>query len=64
MNKKVRQEVRAILMELEEHSNREELFKLRTFLFNVNHIIYNPEYDDSPQNMIEMIQKELDKAGW
>lgn len=63
MKEQIKLEIRKVLNEIEDSSHK-ELIKLRTFHYNVHHIIFNPEEDMSCQEIISSVKKLLSEVDW
>lgn len=63
MQEKIRNEIKQVLLELE-NTNQNELSELRAFHYNVHHIIYNPVIDLTCNEIVDAIKRELSLFNW
>lgn len=69
----IRSKVRDVLKEIDnnpdhrnikENTTRNELIQLRTFHYNVHHIIFNPVADETANEQVNRIKELLENFDW
>lgn len=63
MQEQIRFEIRKVLRE-NEASDKEELIRLRTFHYNVHHIVFNPIVNPSSDQIVKEIITLLQDFKW
>lgn len=63
MKEKIRNEIKQVLVEIE-NSKNDQIDQLRTFHYNVHHIVYNPINEKSCLETVGMIKNELNNVDW